>query len=62
MKKKTLAFVYFNDFKENVNYCVNVKALKLHDVMELQPAGVKVYDYDFKRKKSDKLIENLKRK
>ncbi|XP_070504782.1 uncharacterized protein [Chironomus tepperi] len=48
-KSKTIAIIYYNDFKDRKTYCVDVKAMKVHDVKNALDAGVKVYDFDDKK-------------
>ncbi|KAL7011303.1 hypothetical protein ACKWTF_014220 [Chironomus riparius] len=48
-KGKTLAMIYYNDFENDKTYCVDIKAMKAHDVKNPGNAGVKVYDFNDKR-------------
>ncbi|XP_070504691.1 CD109 antigen-like [Chironomus tepperi] len=47
-RKGSLVFIYYNDFERNKQYCVDVKATRSFEVMDIKPAGVKVYDYNDK--------------
>jgi hypothetical protein len=49
-RKGTLVYIYYNDFERRKKYCVGVKATKSFEVMDIKPAGVKVYDYNDKSK------------
>ncbi|CAG9810781.1 unnamed protein product [Chironomus riparius] len=47
-RKGTIVYIYYNDFERKQEYCVDIKASKSFEVMDIKPAGVKVYDYNDK--------------
>ena len=47
---KSYVQIYFNDFKRNKNYCVDVRATKVKENSTSADAAVAVYDYNDKRK------------
>ncbi|XP_070504796.1 thioester-containing protein 1 allele R1-like [Chironomus tepperi] len=44
--KSRHVLIYFNEFTQGTSYCVDIKAKKLHNVINIQNAGVKVFDYN----------------
>ena len=49
-KARSRVQIYYNDFEQGKQYCVDVRASKFFDVKDVQNAGVMVYDYNEKRK------------
>lgn len=38
--------IYYNDFKQGTNYCVDIRAIKLWKLGNMQNAGVIVFDHN----------------
>lgn len=49
-QKGSRVIIYFNDFEQLKENCVEIQMRKAFDVKDAKDAGVKVYDYNDKRK------------
>ena len=47
-RQNTVVNLYYEDFQNGINYCVDLKATQMYSVNEPVNAGVKVYDYNNK--------------
>ncbi|KAL7011176.1 hypothetical protein ACKWTF_014135 [Chironomus riparius] len=47
-RQNTVVNLYYEDFQNGINYCVDLKATQKYSVNEAVNAGVKVYDYNNK--------------
>ncbi|XP_070502754.1 uncharacterized protein [Chironomus tepperi] len=47
-RQETVVNIYYEDFVDGTEYCVDLKAVKKYSVNEAAYAGVKVYDYNNK--------------
>ena len=49
-QKGSRVIIYFNDFEQSKEYCVEIQVKKAFDVSGTKDSGVKVYSFNEKRK------------